>query len=55
MHSRILQSDGTAWLLAVLMLGAMLALSACNTTSGLGEDVEAAGDTLSDTAEDVQD
>lgn len=34
---------------------ALLALAACNTVSGLGEDVESAGDTLSDSAEDVQD
>lgn len=55
MHSEKLRSDGTAWLLVALMLGGMLMLSGCNTASGLGEDVEAAGDTLSDTAEDVQD
>ena len=37
--------------LAVLVLST----SACNTVSGLGQDVQAAGHALSDTAEDVKD
>jgi predicted small secreted protein len=37
------------------MLGLMLTLGACNTMSGAGEDVEAAGDAMSDTAEDTED
>jgi predicted small secreted protein len=38
----------------VLLLAAMVALSACNTMEGLGQDVEAAGSTMSGTAEDVE-
>lgn len=30
-------------------------LAACNTVEGVGEDVESAGDAISDTAEDVGD
>jgi predicted small secreted protein len=39
--------------LAAAMLIA-LAVSACNTMQGAGEDVSAAGGALSDTAEDVE-
>lgn len=43
-------------LFALLFLAAMLlALGACNTIEGMGEDVGAAGDTMSDTADDVED
>lgn len=49
------RSTLAVWLVSGILLAAMLALSACNTVSGLGRDVEAAGETLSDTAEDVQD
>ncbi len=45
----------TTWLVPSLLLASLLTLSACNTVSGFGRDVESAGDTLSDTAEDVQD
>ena len=55
MHQGIVRSERTSWLIAALLLFAVLSLSACNTASGLGKDVEAAGETLSDTAEDVQD
>lgn len=51
-HLRLIGMRGC---FVVLMLTALSALSACNTVSGLGEDVESAGDTLSDSAEDVQD
>ena len=44
----------SAWTL-MLVLGLMLSLGACNTMSGAGEDIEAAGDAMSDTAEDVED
>jgi predicted small secreted protein len=30
-----------------------LAASACNTTRGVGQDIEAAGDAIEDTAEDA--
>jgi entericidin B len=39
---------------ALVGLGA-LALTACNTTQGVGEDIEAAGDAISDTARDAKD
>jgi predicted small secreted protein len=45
----------SAWTVAMLVLGLMLTLGACNTMSGAGEDIEAAGDAMSDTAEDVED
>jgi predicted small secreted protein len=32
-----------------------LSLNACNTVSGMGEDVEAAGGAMSDTADDAED
>ena len=38
---------------AALFLG--VSLAGCNTMQGAGEDITAAGDTLSDTAEDVAD
>lgn len=41
------------WLLAGLILPA-LGLGACNTIAGLGEDTQAAGDAIEDTAEDAE-
>ena len=38
----------------MLLVAAALLLSACNTMRGLGEDVSTAGDTLSETSEDVK-
>jgi len=32
-----------------------LALSGCNTTEGVGEDIEAAGDAIEDAADDAND
>ncbi|MEZ5933547.1 MAG: entericidin A/B family lipoprotein [Alphaproteobacteria bacterium] len=49
------RSPYATWIVSGLLLGTMLMLSACNTVSGFGRDVESAGDTLSDTADDVQD
>jgi entericidin B len=46
--------SGVQLLMSVLLLGALLALGACNTMEGAGEDIEAAGDSMSDSAEDVQ-
>jgi predicted small secreted protein len=40
---------------SLLILGAMVTLTGCNTVSGLGRDVESAGDAVSDTADDVAD
>jgi predicted small secreted protein len=45
-----------AWLLCLVMVGLLtLSTTACNTAEGFGEDVEAAGDAISDTASDVKD
>ncbi len=41
--------------LALLLAGSTLALTACNTVEGAGDDIEAAGDSISDTARDAQD
>lgn len=39
---------------ALIALTAMTLLSACNTISGAGKDVGAAGDAVSNTAQDVK-
>ena len=54
MPQRIVRLDATRGIVTGLFLVAMLMLTACNTVSGQARDVAAAGDTLSDTAEDVQ-
>jgi predicted small secreted protein len=41
------------YLLALILMA--LTASACNTTRGFGEDVEATGDAIEDAAEDAQD
>lgn len=40
--------------IALLLVLGTLALSACNTVAGLGEDTQAAGRAVEDTAEDVK-
>lgn len=40
--------------IAVVLLSALLALSGCNTVQGMGRDLSAAGDAMSDTAGDVK-
>lgn len=44
-----------AQILAVLFAGGALALTGCNTVEGAGNDIEAAGDAISDTARDAKD
>lgn len=44
-------STCTPILALALLLGASFSLAACNTVEGLGRDVQAAGSTLSGTAE----
>ncbi|WP_416189027.1 entericidin A/B family lipoprotein [Neisseria sp. CCUG17229] len=39
---------------ALIALTAMTLLSACNTISGVGKDVKAAGNAVSNTAEEVK-
>jgi len=41
--------------LVLIAITSMLALSACNTISGAGKDVSAAGNAVSNTAQDVKD
>lgn len=41
------------YLLALVLVA--FATSACNTTRGVGQDVEATGDAIEDTAEDAMD
>ena len=46
----------TPLVLALVAAGALAsALQGCNTTEGVGRDIEAAGEALSDTAEDASD
>ena len=42
-------------LLAALMFSSMVALAGCNTIEGVGEDIDSAGDSIEDTAEDCSD
>jgi predicted small secreted protein len=52
-----IRTDRTAlgWLFGLIALFFMMSvLSGCNTMRGMGQDVEAAGGAMSDTAEDVQ-
>ncbi len=41
--------------IAILFAGSALALTGCNTVEGAGDDIEAAGDAISDTANDAKD
>jgi predicted small secreted protein len=41
-------------LILAVMLAAPILLSACNTISGLGKDVEAVGDAMTNSAEDAK-
>jgi predicted small secreted protein len=43
-----------ASVMTLTLLLATLALSACNTMQGVGEDVQAGGEAIEDTATDVQ-
>jgi entericidin A len=40
--------------LAVLLAVSVVSLSACNTVSGAGKDVQKAGEAIEDTAEDAK-
>lgn len=44
-----------AQMLTVLFAGGAIALTGCNTVEGAGEDIEATGDAISDTANDAKD
>ena len=44
------------WMMAALAVAVLpLGVGGCNTTEGVGEDIEAAGDAISDTARDAKD
>lgn len=49
------QMQRHGWLIVSALLAALLLLSGCNTVSGFGRDVESAGESISDTADDVKD
>ncbi len=55
MHRKVWMKRLMLVVASVFAAGMPLAMSGCNTTAGLGEDVEAAGDALEDTAEDAND
>ena len=40
--------------IAALSLAAAMALSACNTIAGIGEDTQSAGEVIEDVAEDTE-
>jgi predicted small secreted protein len=42
-------------LLLLMVLAAQLSLTGCNTLSGAGEDIQSAGETIEDTAEETAD
>lgn len=42
-----------AFWLTLLLVGGTLMLAGCNTVAGIGEDTQAAGDAIEDTAEDA--
>lgn len=44
----------TTLISAVLLTGSLLALTACNTVEGAGQDIKAAGSAISDTAQKVK-
>jgi predicted small secreted protein len=51
-----IKQDALRVLTALFFLSAMiLALPACNTVEGAGEDIQATGDAISDTADDAED
>jgi predicted small secreted protein len=53
---QVMKQDALRVLTALLFLSAMiLALPACNTVEGAGEDIQATGDAISDTADDAED
>lgn len=41
--------------LAAMFVGAIIGLAGCNTTEGVGRDIEAAGDAIEDAADDAND
>jgi predicted small secreted protein len=49
-HMALLKQNGLA---ALLLLG-LATLGACNTVQGMGRDIEAGGEAISDTSEKVQ-
>ena len=55
---KVAPADGRLQLVCLLSAMALflaMGLSGCNTMEGAGEDVSAAGDAMSDSAEDVED
>lgn len=48
-------SIAKAFLLTLLLAGGTIFLAGCNTMEGLGQDTQAAGEALEDSAEDAND
>ncbi len=48
------ERPGRVTMTLVLLLGMAFVLGACNMMRGMGQDVQAAGEVVEDTAEDVQ-
>jgi entericidin B len=54
-HVRVLKRSFAATMATMMLLaGAAVALSACNTTAGAGKDVSATGKAVTNTADDVK-
>lgn len=54
-HHDPIRAFYTMFALVSLALLTAAVLNGCNTTEGVGEDIEAAGDAISDTARDAKD
>jgi len=54
MHSDAKTRSSLGLVLVPVVFGLALVTSGCNTMRGMGEDVEAAGGAMSDTAEDTE-
>jgi predicted small secreted protein len=52
---RKLHLDLSTLVAALVLAGVAFLIAGCNTVEGMGEDVEATGDSISDTAHDAKD
>ncbi len=53
-HSTTTRSDRAGLARMAALLAVLALLGACNTVRGVGQDVESAGEAISDTAEEAQ-
>lgn len=54
MLTRLTTAQGAKKLLPVALLFSILGVAACNTVEGAGEDIQAGGEAIEETAEDVK-